>query len=241
MPYSPDLAITTLGTSYQRGINFDYTRDVVADAIGEKQMLVMDTMHAPTFQHGLATGEMVATVLRRNDLKPEVVRQGALAGGTHDAGKYREDILEWVTYDGDFGHERRRWVTSEHSKEGAYRLRKWGSRNPDLRLAAFTADHHHDPIPSDYADLGSARYRLGWGLTHLTKICDVLNALACDTSREYIAKREGRELGSEDIYNIIGKVAGKGAVTLCGKKLDVDSYVREVLNLPPKVRGSFAS
>lgn len=240
MPYSPNLTAPLPDVSYQRGINFDFTRDVVADAIGEQQMLVMDTMHAPTLQHGLATGEMVATVLRRNDLKSEIVRQGALVGGTHDAGKYRDDILEWVTYDGDFGHERRRWVTSEHSKEGAYRLRKWGDRSPDLRLAAFTADHHHDPIPADYADLGSARYRLGWGLTHLTKICDVLNALACDTSREYIAKREGRELSPEDIYSIVGKVAGKGAVVLFGKKLEVDSYVREVLDLPAAVRKRIA-
>lgn len=232
MPYSPDRANVTLDASNQSGINYDYTRDVVVSAIGEARLSIMDTMHRPTLEHGLGTGEMVADILGINDYPDTVVELGALAGGTHDVGKNRDDLLAWITYEGDYGHEVRRWVTSEHSKEGGNRLRAWRTNGGDsrLRYAAFSADNHHQDVPEDYAEYTSG-LKIAWGLTHLIKACDVLNALACDTSRAYVKKREGKVLAPEDIYRIVQKAKGPTPITLLGREVEVDFYVRYVLDL----------
>lgn len=182
-----------------RDLDVSYAQGLVIRARGLEAFEEQRELHEPTLMHGLRVGQLVGNTLRAYGVSESTCEAATQGAALHDVFKFHRLIRRYIMSDLAFDPPTRKFITNGHTRGGYYKL-----MNEGLLLPAFVAGNHHADSVPDYRQNDPNHM---WGITHLTMVFDVLDALL-DPTRLYIRKREGRVLGSDDIFNIVMKRRG---------------------------------
>jgi hypothetical protein len=200
-----------------------HTAELLELAVGPEAIQWMQTTDNATYEHLLGVGQLVRNVLEVEAYPKDFCDHVAVSTALHDIGKFRTDVLQLIRSPAKLSNADRDFVRKTHSTEGSLLL-----HGMELPLASFVAYEHHRPLPNDYP--GGNRSTL-YGITHLTKICDVMHALAFDQHRTYVAAREGRRPTPTDVSEMLMRDYAKNSPVILGHEINAVRAIQTQLQL----------
>lgn len=199
------------------------TAKLMERTIGTETMRWMQATDHATYEHLLGVGQLARNILEAEAYPEDFCDHIAVSTALHDIGKFRKDVLDLIRRPVKLSDSERDFVRKTHSIEGSLLL-----RGMELPLASFVAYEHHRPLPSDYQyDDKSTLF----GVTHLTKICDAMHALAFDQYRTYVPAREGRRPTPAEVGEMLLRDHAKHSPIILGHDINTVRAIQTQLRL----------
>lgn len=204
-------------------IETTHTAELLERAVGAEAVQWMQATDNATYEHLLGVGQLTRDILKAEMYPQDFCDHIAVSTALHDIGKFRTDVLKLIRSPAKLSDEERDFVRKTHSTEGSLLL-----RGMELPLASFVAYEHHRPLPSDYARGDKSTL---YGVTHLTKICDVMHALAFDRHRTYVAAREGQRPTPTVVGEMLLRDHAKNSPVILGHEINAVRAIQTQLQL----------
>lgn len=199
------------------------TAELVERAVGVDAVRWMQATDHATYEHLLGVGQLTRNILEAEAYPDDFCDHVAVSTALHDIGKFRADVLHLIRSPAKLSDTERDFVRKTHSIEGSLLL-----RGMELPLASFVAHEHHRPLPSDYHRGDKSTL---FGVTHLTKICDAMHALAFDPHRTYVAAREGKRPTPADVGEMLLRDYAKYPPIILGHDINAVRAIQTQLKL----------